>query len=212
MIDHTILSPAATPRDVERYCRETLEYGFWGVMVNPYYVSLAKAVIGNRAKVMSVVGFPFGATKPFLKAREAEAALNDGADEIDMVMNIGAFKAGLYEVVEREVKAVASVVHDYGGVLKVIIETGYLTPDEIAKASRLVVDAGADFVKTSTGYGPRGATVEDVEIIRRAVGDRAGVKAAGGIRTADQAIAMIKAGANRIGSSHGVDIINTFRA
>ncbi len=212
LIDHTILSPAATPRDVERYCRETLEYGFWGVMVNPYYVSLAKAVIGNRAKVMSVVGFPFGATKPFLKAREAEAALNDGADEIDMVMNIGAFKAGLYEVVEREVKAVASVVHDYGGVLKVIIETGYLTPDEIAKASRLVVDAGADFVKTSTGYGPRGATVEDVEIIRRAVGDRAGVKAAGGIRTADQAIAMIKAGANRIGSSHGVDIINTFRA
>lgn len=212
MIDHTILSPAATPRDVERYCRETLEYGFWGVMVNPYYVSLAKAVIGNRAKVMSVVGFPFGATKPFLKAREAEAALNDGADEIDMVMNIGAFKAGLYELVEREVKAVASVVHDYGGVLKVIIETGYLTPDEIAKASRLVVDAGADFVKTSTGYGPRGATVEDVEIIRRAVGDRAGVKAAGGIRTADQAITMIKAGANRIGSSHGVDIINTFRA
>ena len=212
LIDHTILSPAATPRDVERYCRETLEYGFWGVMVNPYYVSLAKAVIGNRAKVMSVVGFPFGATKPFLKAREAEAALNDGADEIDMVMNIGAFKAGLYELVEREVKAVASVVHDYGGVLKVIIETGYLTPDEIAKASRLVVDAGADFVKTSTGYGPRGATVEDVEIIRRAVGDRAGVKAAGGIRTADQAIAMIKAGANRIGSSHGVDIINTFRA
>ena len=212
LIDHTILSPAATPRDVERYCRETLEYGFWGVMVNPYYVSLAKAVIGNRAKVMSVVGFPFGATKPFLKAREAEAALNDGADEIDMVMNIGAFKAGLYELVEREVKAVASVVHDYGGVLKVIIETGYLTPDEIAKASRLVVDAGADFVKTSTGYGPRGATVEDVEIIRRAVGDRAGVKAAGGIRTADQAITMIKAGANRIGSSHGVDIINTFRA
>ncbi len=211
LIDHTILNPAATPKDVERYCREVLEYGFWGVMVNPFYVSYAKAIVGNRAKVMSVVGFPFGATKPSLKAQEAEAALNDGADEIDMVMNVGAFKAGLYEIVAREIKAVASVVHDYGGILKVIIETGYLTPDEIAKASLLAVESGADFVKTSTGYGPRGATVEDVAIIRKAVGDRAGVKAAGGIRTAEQAIAMIKAGANRIGSSHGVDIINTFK-
>jgi deoxyribose-phosphate aldolase len=210
LIDHTILSPAATPQDVERYCREVLEYGFWGVMVNPSYVAYAKSVIGNRASVMSVVGFPFGATKPALKAAEAEAALNDGADEVDMVMNIGAFKAGLYEVVEREIRAVASVVHDYGGVLKVILETGYLTPEEIAKASLIAVGAGADFVKTSTGYGPRGAAVEDVEIMRRAVGDRAGVKAAGGIRSAQQALAMIKAGANRIGSSHGVDIVKTF--
>jgi deoxyribose-phosphate aldolase len=145
-----------------------------------------------------------------MKAAEAEAALNDGADEVDMVMNIGAFKAGLYEVVEREIRAVASVVHDYGGVLKVILETGYLTPEEIAKASLIAVGAGADFVKTSTGYGPRGAAVEDVEIMRRAVGDRAGVKAAGGIRSAQQALAMIKAGANRIGSSHGVDIVKTF--
>jgi len=210
LIDHTILSPAATPQDVERYCREVLEYGFWGVMVNPSYVAYAKSVIGNRARVMSVVGFPFGATKPALKAAEAETALNDGADEVDMVMNIGAFKAGLYEVVEREIRAVASVVHDYGGVLKVILETGYLTPEEIAKASLIAVGAGADFVKTSTGYGPRGAAVEDVEIMRRAVGDRAGVKAAGGIRSAQQALAMIKAGANRIGSSHGVDIVKTF--
>ncbi|MEZ0247886.1 MAG: deoxyribose-phosphate aldolase [Thermoproteus sp.] len=210
LIDHTLLNPAATPVDVEKYCREVLDYGFWAVVVNPIYVSYAKYVIGGRARVVSVVGFPFGATKPSVKIAEAEAAMNDGADEIDVVMNIGAFKAGRYELVEREVRSVASVVHDYGGILKVIIETAYLTREEIAKASRIVVDAGADFVKTNTGYGPRGATVEDVEVIRSAVGDRAGIKAAGGIRTAEQALAMIKAGATRIGTSRGVDVINSW--
>ncbi|MFB6491280.1 MAG: deoxyribose-phosphate aldolase [Thermoproteus sp. AZ2] len=209
LIDHTILNPAATPRDVEKYCREVLEYGFWGVVVNPVYVSYAKSIIGNRARVMAVVGFPFGSHKTSVKLAEAEAAIEDGADELDMVMNIGAFKAGLYELVERDIKAVASLAHDYGAILKAIIETGYLTPEEIVKASQLAARAGADFVKTSTGYGPRGATVEDVQLIYKAVEGRVGVKAAGGIRTAQQAIAMIKAGATRIGSSHGVDIINT---
>lgn len=212
LIDHTILNPAATPSDVERYCREVLTYGFWGVMVNPAYVSLAKSIIGNRAKVMSVVGFPFGATRTSVKLAEAEAAIEDGADELDMVMNIGAFKAGLYELVERDIRALAALARDYGVILKVIIETGYLTQEEIVHASKIVVKSGAHFVKTNTGYGPRGVSVEDVELIKRAVGDSVGIKAAGGIRNARQALSLIEAGATRIGSSHGVDIIKTFGA
>lgn len=210
LIDHTILNPAATPEDVKKYCEEALSYGFWGVVVNPWYVSLAKSVLGNRAKAMAVVSFPFGADKTSVKVEEAEEAINDGADEIDMVMNIGAFKAGLYELVERDVRAVVGLAHDYGVLVKVIIETGYLTPEEIIRASQIAAKAGADFVKTSTGYGPRGATVEDVQLMHKAVGGQARIKAAGGIRAAEQALAMIKAGASRIGSSRGVDIIRTF--
>ncbi|MFP3157433.1 MAG: deoxyribose-phosphate aldolase [Caldivirga sp.] len=211
LIDHTILNPAATPMDVERYCREVIDYGFYSVVVNPFYVNLARQILGNRAKVGVVVGFPFGASKSVVKAKEAELAILDGADEVDMVMNIGAFKAGMLDLVKRDIRAVVKVAHEYGVVVKVIIETGYLNRDEKVKAARLVMESGADFVKTSTGYGPGGASEEDVKLLYEAVEGKIGVKAAGGIRNAQQAIAMIKAGASRIGTSHGVEVINSFK-
>jgi deoxyribose-phosphate aldolase len=130
LIDHTILNPAATPMDVERYCREVIDYGFYSVVVNPFYVNLARQILGNRAKVGVVVGFPFGASKSTVKAEEAELAILDGADEVDMVMNIGAFKAGMLDLVKRDIRAVVKVAHEYGVVVKVIIETGYLNRDE----------------------------------------------------------------------------------
>ncbi|WP_457752977.1 deoxyribose-phosphate aldolase [Thermococcus sp.] len=207
-IDHTNLKPYATKEDIIRLCEEAKKYGFYAVCVNPYRVKLAKETLkGTDIKVASVIGFPLGATPTEVKVFEAKKALEDGADELDMVINIGALKDGDYDYVRRDIEEVVKVAHEKGAIVKVIIETCYLTDEEKEIACKLAMEAGADFVKTSTGFGTGGATVEDVKLMRRVVGDKLGVKAAGGIRTYEQALEMIKAGANRIGTSSGVKIV-----
>jgi len=210
MIDHTLLRPGATESDVARLVEEGLRYGFHSAVVNPYYVPLAVRLAGGaNLRVCSVAGFPLGATLPEVKAREAELIGRLGAHEVDMVINVGALRSGLDDVVLEDVRGVVRAFRSASpvGVVKVILETGLLTREEIEAACALVEEAGADFVKTSTGFGPRGATVEDVRLLRSLVGDRLGVKAAGGIRTYEQAVAMVEAGANRIGTSSGVRIV-----
>ncbi|ASI99481.1 deoxyribose-phosphate aldolase [Thermococcus celer] len=207
-IDHTNLKPYATAEDVVKLCEEAKEYGFYAVCVNPYRVKLAKeTLMGSGVKVASVIGFPLGATPTEVKVFEAKRALDDGADELDMVLNIGALKDKDYEYVKRDIAEVVKVAHERGALVKVIIETCYLTEEEKVKACELAKEAGADFVKTSTGFGSGGATVEDVKLMRKVVGEEMGVKAAGGIRTYEQALAMIEAGATRIGTSSGVKIV-----
>jgi len=209
LIDHTLLKPDATRNDIARLCEEAKKYGFWSVCVNPYHVSLASELLKNSGvKVCSVVGFPLGANVSDVKLREAERAVNDGATEIDMVMNISAFKSRDYELVSREIRDIVKHVKSRKNVIvKVIIETGLLTDDEKILACRLVKEAGADFVKTSTGFNVHGATVHDVRLIRKTVGAHFGVKASGGIKTYKDAIKLIRAGANRIGTSSGVAIV-----
>ncbi len=208
MIDHTQLNPFATEDDIKRLCDEAKKYHFFSVIVNPYYVKLAKELVkGTDVKVLSVIGFPFGVTYKEVKALEAEMAIKDGADELDMVMNISAAKSGKWDIVKEDISAVNKVVKSHGKLLKVIIETGYLTDDEKIKACQVSVDAGADFVKTSTGFGKGGATVHDVELMAKAVKGKAKVKAAGGIHSAQDALNMINAGASRIGASHSVEIV-----
>jgi len=211
MIDYTLIKPTATRNDIEKLCEEAESYGFGCVCVNSMYVSLAKQLLkGTDVKVCSTVGFPFGATLPEVKAFEAEKVVEKGAREIDMVINIGALKSGNYETVKKDIEALVNVKRSHSDlVIKVIIETGYLTPQEKIMACRLAKEAGADFVKTSTGL-VGGATVEDVKLMRETVGKDMGVKAAGGIRTFKQALAMIESGANRIGTSTGVAIIEEF--
>jgi len=207
-IDHTNLKPYARAEDIVRLCNEAKEYDFYAVCVNPYRVKLAKELLrGSDVNVATVIGFPLGATPTEVKVFEAGRALEDGADELDMVINIGALKDGDYDYVREDIKAVAELAHERGAIVKVIIETCYLTEEEKIKACELAKEAGADFVKTSTGFGTGGATVEDVRLMRRVVGDGMGVKAAGGIRTYEQALAMIEAGATRIGTSSGVKIM-----
>lgn len=211
-IDHTQLNPFATEEDIKKLVEEAKKYHFFSVVINPYYVKLAKELVkGTDIKVVSVVGFPFGVTYKEVKAYEAELAIKDGADEIDMVMNISAAKSGKWDVVKEDIMAVNSVVKKYGKILKVILETGYLTDNEKIKACEVAVEAGADFVKTSTGFGKGGATVHDVELMYKAVKGKAQVKAAGGIHSAEEALAMIKAGATRIGASHSVQIIESLK-
>ena len=210
IIDHTILRPEATPSQITRQCEEAREFGFGAVMLNPSYVSLAVSKLrGSSVKVGSVIAFPFGATLTEVKVFEAAEAMKLGAREIDMVINIGALKAGERTLVQAEIRAVAETVHAQSALLKVIVETGLLTNDEKALACELSEKAGADFVKTSTGFLGGVATVEDVALMRRAV--KIGVKASGGIRTAADARAMIEAGANRLGTSSGVSIIRELR-
>jgi deoxyribose-phosphate aldolase len=212
MIDHTLLRPEATKSDIERLCKEAIEYNFYSVVVNPTYVSLAVSLLKNTAiRVVSVIGFPFGSTLPEVKAFEAEHVLKLGAKEVDMVINIGALKNHEYDIVRKDIENVVNIAHKYNALVKVIIETCYLTDEEKIIASKIVEEAGADFVKTSTGFGTSGATVHDVELIRKTVSKRIGIKASGGIRTAEQAIAMIKAGATRIGASRSVEIINSLK-
>lgn len=207
-IDHTLLRPEATPADIDRLCEEALRYGCAAVCVNPIYVARAAArLAGTPIKVATVVGFPLGASLTATKVAEAALALSQGAREIDVVMPIGLLKAGEIEMVRADLQAVAAVCHAAGALCKVILETGLLTPEEKTLAARLAVEAGADFVKTSTGFGPGGATAEDVALLRRVVGPSIGVKAAGGIRTAEQAIAMLEAGASRLGTSATVAIL-----
>ncbi|GAB4513375.1 MAG: deoxyribose-phosphate aldolase [Anaerolineae bacterium] len=207
-IDHTLLKPDATPQQIARLCEEALEYRFAAVCVNPVWVDqCARALSGSPVQVASVVGFPLGATLPQVKAFEADEAVKAGATEIDMVINIGALKSGNVCLVWNDILGVAEVVHRQGGIVKVIIEMGYLTDEEKIAACVISRAGNADFVKTATGFGPSGATEEDIRLMRRVVGDALGVKAAGGVRTYDQARRMILAGANRIGTSSGVRIM-----
>lgn len=205
MVDHTLLKAVATEEQIIKLCAEAREYHFASVCVNPVNVALAaKELKGSGVKVCTVIGFPLGANTPLVKAFEATDAIANGADEVDMVINIGAMKAGDTEKVYQDIKAVRDA--SAGKLLKVIIETCYLTDEEKIKACELSKKAGADFVKTSTGFGTGGATVEDVALMRKTVGPDTGVKASGGIRDAESAAAMVKAGANRLGCSAGVAI------
>jgi len=206
MIDYTLLNPSATRDQVERLCDEARSHGVYAVCVNSAWVSLAvNALRGTDVKVCSTVGFPLGASLPAVKAFEAQTVLGLGAAEVDMVMNVGALKsrdlAAVREDIERVVKACKQAP------VKVIIESGYLSDEEKVQACKLAQEAGAAFVKTSTGFGSGGATVTDVMLMRRTVGERFGVKAAGGIRTYKDCVAMIEAGANRIGTSNAIQIL-----
>lgn len=208
LIDHTLLKPDATQDQIAQLCYEARKYGFAAVCVNPSYVKLCSQLLqGSPVHVCAVVGFPLGATPPEVKAFEAQQAIEDGATEIDMVINIGALKSKDYALVERDIATVARTCHAGGAILKVIIEAALLTDEEKVIACQLAKAAGADYVKTSTGFGPGGATVHDVALMRRAVGPEMGVKAAGGIRTYEDARAMVAAGATRIGASAGVKIL-----
>ncbi|MFQ5678798.1 MAG: deoxyribose-phosphate aldolase [Gemmatimonadota bacterium] len=208
MIDHTLLKPDATQDEIARLCYEARKYGFASVCVNPSYVKLcAELLSGTEVLICTVVGFPLGATSTETKAFETQKAVRDGATEVDMVINVGALKSRDYELVERDLASVARAAHAGGAILKVIIEAALLTDEEKVAACQLAKVAGADFVKTSTGFGPGGATPEDVALMRRVVGAQMGVKAAGGIRTYADAQKMIAAGASRIGASASVKII-----
>jgi len=211
IIDHTNLRPEATANQIVRLCEEAREFGLGAVMVNSCHVALATSNLqGSDVTVGAVVGFPLGAALTSVKVFEAAEAMKLGAREIDMVINIGALKAGDRELVLSDIRAVAEVVHAQKSLLKVILETGLLTDDEKLAACEISEKAGADFVKTSTGFLGGAATVEDVALMRRAV--TIGVKASGGIRTASDARKMIEAGANRLGTSSGVNIIREWRA
>ena len=209
--DHTILKPAATSADIEQLCEEASHYNFYSVCVNPVHVALAAEILaGSEVTVCAVVGFPLGATTSEVKAQETTAAIADGADEIDMVINIGALKEGDEELVEADICAVVAAAR--GRVVKVIIETCLLTDDEKILACRLAEQAGAHFVKTSTGFSTGGATVADVSLMRQSVGEGMQVKASGGIKTLADARAMIAAGADRLGASAGVAIMHELEA
>jgi deoxyribose-phosphate aldolase len=208
MIDHTLLKPDAARRDIEALCREAAEYGFASVCVNPTWVALCASLLQlTPVKVCSVVGFPLGATTPDTKHYETRRAIFDGAREIDMVINIGALKSGELHIVERDIEAVTFPCREAGALSKVIIEAALLTDDEKVTACTLAKAAGADYVKTSTGVGPGGATPADVALMRRVVGEEMGVKAAGGVRDLESLKAMVAAGATRVGASAGVRIV-----
>jgi deoxyribose-phosphate aldolase len=207
-IDHTLLKPDASQDQIAQLCYEARKYGFAAVCVNPSYVKLCSQLLqGTPVHVCTVVGFPLGATPTEVKAYEAQKSIDDGATEVDMVINIGAVKSKDYALVERDIAAVASTCHAGGAILKVIIEAALLTDEEKVISSQLAKAAGANYVKTSTGFGPGGATVHDVELMRRAVGPELGVKAAGGIKSYEDARAMVAAGATRIGASAGIKIL-----
>jgi deoxyribose-phosphate aldolase len=212
-IDHTLLKPDATREQIETLCREAREHAFATVCVNPTWVRLCADLLrGSETRVCTVAGFPLGATPPEVKAYEAGRVVEDGAAEVDMVMNVGALKSRDYRLVEQDVARVVQACHPRGASVKVIIEAALLTDDEKVKACVLSRVAGADFVKTSTGFGPGGATAADVALMRRVVGPSMGVKAAGGVRDLKAAQAMLEAGADRIGASVGVKIIQESRA
>jgi deoxyribose-phosphate aldolase len=208
MIDHTLLKPDATRKDIEKLCREAAEFHFATVCINPGWVSLAVRLLqGSGVGVCTVIGFPLGATTADTKHYETRRAIFDGASEIDMVINIGALKSGDLSVVERDIAAVTQPCQEAGRVSKVIIETSLLTDDEKVAACTLAKAAGADFVKTSTGFSTGGATAHDIALMRRVVGADMGVKASGGVRDYEGVKAMIAAGATRIGASAGVKIV-----
>ena len=209
MIDHTLLKPNSSKDEIEQLCNEAIKYQFAAVCVNPYYVSYCKKLLKNTdVKIATVVGFPLGASTKNTKVFETIDAINKGADEIDMVINIAALKDGAYQVVSDEIKDIVKAAHKKV-LVKVIIETCLLNDDEKKKACELALEAGADFVKTSTGFSTGGATVEDVKLMKSVVGDKMQVKASGGIRDLEAAKMMIEAGAIRLGTSSGVKIVES---
>lgn len=213
LIDHTLLKPDATRDDIRKICLEALKYGFASVCVNPWNVPQAAELLrGSEVRVCTVVGFPLGATLPQVKMFEAEEAIKLGAQEIDMVINIGSLKSKLDEAVEADIRGVADASHRGGAVCKVILETGLLTTEEKVRGSLAAKIAGADFVKTSTGFGAGGATAEDVRLMRAVVGGELGVKASGGVRSLEDVQKMVEAGATRIGASASVKILEQARA
>jgi deoxyribose-phosphate aldolase len=212
MIDHTLLKPDATRQNIEDLCREAAQFKFATVCVNPTWVSAAARLLaGSGVGVCSVVGFPLGATTADVKGYETRRAIFDGAREIDMVINVGALKSGDLATVERDIEAVTATCRECGALSKVIIEAALLTDDEKVTACTLAKAAGADYVKTSTGFGPGGATAADVALMRRVVGAEMGVKAAGGVRDLAGLQAMVAAGATRVGASAGVKIVQQAR-
>jgi len=208
MIDHTLLKPEATPAEVEKLCEEARKYSFASVCINAGYVPLcARLLRGTPVRVCTVIGFPLGATSTAAKAFETEQAIRDGAQEVDMVINVGMLKSGDTVYVERDITAVVNAAWRHRVLTKVIIETALLTDEEKVKACLLVKKAGADFVKTSTGFAKGGATAGDIALMRRVVGSAMGVKAAGGVRSREDALAMVASGADRIGASASVRIV-----
>jgi len=206
-IDHTLLKPDATPHDIRCLCREAAEYKFAAVCINPCYVDLAVSLLaGTGVKVATVIGFPLGANLSIVKAFEAKQAVLHGADELDMVINIGAAKLGLWEAVRYDIQQV--IAEGQGRIVKVIVETGLLTEEEKERVCHIVLESGAQFIKTSTGFAAGGATIADIRLFKSIIGDRIGIKASGGIRTSEEAAAMIAAGATRIGTSKGISIVS----
>ncbi len=207
-IDHTLLKPTASVDDIKQLCTEAKEHQFYAVCVSSYYVALAHSeLMHTPRKVAAVVGFPLGSTTIKIKVFEAKQAIEQGANEIDMVLNIGLLKSGYYKIIEDEIKTVKKAINDT--VLKVIFENCYLTEEEKKMACRLSLNAGADFIKTSTGFGTGGATLEDVQLMKNEVGDYIQIKASGGIRDKQTAIQYINLGVSRIGTSSGVSIITS---
>ncbi len=213
LIDHTLLKPDATRDDIRKLCNEALKYGFASVCVNPWNVSLAAEMLrGSEVSVCTVVGFPLGATLPQVKVYETEEVIKLGAQEIDMVINVGALKSGQVDAVEADIRGVVEASHRGAAICKVILETVLLTTDEKVRGSVAAKNAGADFVKTSTGFAAGGATTEDVRLMRAVVGGEIGVKAAGGVRSLEDLQKMVEAGATRIGASASVKILEQARA
>ncbi len=207
LIDHTMLKPDATKKEIEKLCLEAKEHEFASVCVNPCWISYcAELLKGSRVNVCTVIGFPLGATSTYSKVEEIKKAIKDGATELDMVINIGKLKDGEYQYVQDEIKALKDACGKL--VLKVIIETCLLTDEEKVKACELAKAAGADFVKTSTGFSKGGATVHDVALMRKTVGPDMGVKASGGVKNKEEMIEMVNAGATRIGTSHGLELVD----
>ncbi len=206
-IDHTLLKQNATEEQIRQLCAEAMQYKFASVCINPYWVSLCSSILkGSDVKVCTVIGFPLGATISAVKAYETSQALNDGADEFDMVINIGALKDGQYDFLVNDIKAVVNAAQNH--TVKVIIETCLLTDEEKKTACLAVVEAKANFVKTSTGFSTAGATINDVKLMRSVVKDQCLIKAAGGVRSYEDLVAMIEAGEDRIGTSSGVSLMN----
>jgi deoxyribose-phosphate aldolase len=213
VIEHTLLKPDAARADVARLCEEARQFGFVAVCINPYWVRFAaEHLTDSSVEVGTVVGFPFGANDATTKLAEAQRALSSGAEQLDMVQNIGALRSQEFDVVRKEIADVAALAHSHGALLKVILEASLLTKQEKITACTLAAEAKADFVKTSTGFSSSGATLEDVKLMRQTVGPSMGVKASGGIRTLEALRLLVSAGANRIGTSSGVSIVREVTA
>jgi deoxyribose-phosphate aldolase len=213
LIDHTLLKPEATAGDIRKVCAEARQYGFATVCVNPYWVRLvAGELAGSGVKVCAVVGFPLGANATEIKVTETAGVIRAGAQEIDMVLNVGELRGANYDAVRDDIVAVVDTAHASGAIIKVILETALLNSEQKVKACLLSKEARADFVKTSTGFGPGGATLEDVALMRRTVGPAMGVKASGGVRTLEDLKKMVAAGASRVGASASVKIIEATAA
>ncbi len=212
LIDHTLLKPEASRKEIHKLCEEALRYGFASVCINPWNVAQAAEILrGSQVRVCTVVGFPLGATLPRVKVFETEEAVKLGAQEIDMVVNIGALKSGQDDAVEADIRGVVEASHRGGAICKVILETALLTTEEKVRGSLAAKNAGADFVKTSTGFSTGGATAEDVRLMRAVVGGEIGVKAAGGVRSLEDLKKMVEAGATRIGASASIKILEQAR-